>query len=639
MTIHVTTLNSSALRRNARARGSLKTAIRFFMKLRMRSAGSWVQTVGAAAILGVAFILSLIAAMGESQTTDEAVHLSAGMSYWKTGDFRLNPEHPPLLKYLAALPLLPFSPSVPTEHTSWEAKDQWAFGRTFLYENRFPPDFLLLIGRLPTLLLAAALGFAVWRTAVRFFGDWAGLVSVTLIATNPIVLAHGHYVTTDVGAALTMFLAVLLYRRWDAGRTVRHFLLLVLMIFVALMSKYSGLFVIPVLGVLAFIRWVRRGRRRTHPRRTKRLLLGVIGTLIAFFIAGWALYTFEVERPWDQPGVQRMFAYRDAVEHGTVRPAGILSERVLLWLLDDDTARGQWIERTLQNSFLPAFAYVRGFGAVVAHSVHGHDSYLLGMVSGWGGWWWYFPFAFLVKSPTPMLLLLIAVAVHGIWLRCRRSAPPVGVQFHPRANAGPFLWVDLLVPPALYLAWSMASDLNLGVRHLLPVYPFIAVAVGSIATVRWFTRRWMDRALWLAVVFVSCSIALIQFPHYLPYTNALIPEKDRHLLLLKDSNNDWGQDLKHLRSYLRSYGQPPYFIAYYGQAPLSSYGIVAAPVPTSDAAASLAPQSGTYAVSISSMLSQNGEYRWLLSYEPTEVVGGSILIYTFPRERMIDQSR
>lgn len=145
-----------------------------------------------AALLAYLCAVQLFAAWRESNIGDEPVELAAGYSYLKTGDFRMNPEHPPLAKLLAALPLLALHPSLPLDSASWTKADEYAFGMQFFERNSLSLDALLFAARLPSILLTACLGLAIALWTRHVFGPGAALLALALYAFDPTVTAHGH---------------------------------------------------------------------------------------------------------------------------------------------------------------------------------------------------------------------------------------------------------------------------------------------------------------------------------------------------------------------------------------------------------------------------------------------------------------
>src|SRR5689334_9540695 len=166
--------------------------------------------------------VQIFSVRGETQTWDEAIHLAAGYSYWKTGDYRMNPEHPPLGKLLAAVPLLGLPLEEVTHMPEWptpEGVGEFDFGTRFLYHNRVGADTLLFRARLMTILLTLVLGLAIALWTRAHFGPVAALTALALYCFDPNLTAHGRYVTTDMIAALTIFLSCASWWRYlDSGK-------------------------------------------------------------------------------------------------------------------------------------------------------------------------------------------------------------------------------------------------------------------------------------------------------------------------------------------------------------------------------------------------------------------------------------
>jgi len=182
-----------------------------------------------------------------SQTSDEAVHLAAGYSYLARRDFRLNPEHPPFIKEISALPValvyrVPFRP----DPNLWNRAEEWRIGRDFLHRSPVEGDRILTAGRIPNLLLGAALVGLVGWWSYRLWGKGAALVALALAGLEPNLIAHASLVTTDLGASLFIFLAVYLLWEYAAAPSWPRILGVGMASGLALASKYSTV----ILGVI-----------------------------------------------------------------------------------------------------------------------------------------------------------------------------------------------------------------------------------------------------------------------------------------------------------------------------------------------------------------------------------------------------
>lgn len=280
-------------------------------------------------------------------TYDEHTHLPSGYTYLKTGDFRLNPQHPPFVKLLAAAPLLLVDPELELRDPAWQGpnRDEWAFGARFLYTN--DTDRLLFWGRLPIVLLSLMLSVYVFVWARQLFGPAAGWASLLLCVFSPTLLAHSRFVTFD--APLAVFYTITLYHFWRWQRDGRwiHSIAGGLALGLALATKFSGVILLPVLLLLLPICLLKR-----HALSVKNILLGTALALLLAALVIQACYFFPL-------------------------------------------------------SFEP---YLDGIALVNADRNPNFTYYLMGQFQT-GGFWNYFPVAFLVKTPLPLLLALIGVGV------------------------------------------------------------------------------------------------------------------------------------------------------------------------------------------------------------------------------------
>jgi hypothetical protein len=299
----------------------------------------------------LAFWLQMFFALPKlSATTDEVAHLPAGYSYWVMRDFRLNPEHPPLAKLLASLPLLALQPPLDTESPEWKAAQQYVFGFGFLYTN--DADRLLFWGRIPMTLVAAAGALIVYIWARRMFGPSSGLFALGLFAFSPNLLAHGMLVTTDVPLAVFMTLALYLLWRQESEPSLMGSAMLGLATGAAMASKFSGSILPLIIIASSVCRVVSADNRRTQALHEAKSL-AVTGLAALFLLE--AAYLFRIA-PWTYFANMRFVN----ANHNPIR---------LFYLFGD-------FSRT--------------------------------------GWWYYFPMAFAVKATIPLLLTIVLSGVHCV---------------------------------------------------------------------------------------------------------------------------------------------------------------------------------------------------------------------------------
>jgi hypothetical protein len=493
--------------------------------------------------------LAIHAMRGSSATFDEGAHLPAGYSYLATGDHRLNPEQPPLVKLLAALPLRALAPELRTSDLAWEQARQWEFGRRFLYRWN-DADRLLFLGRLPVVALASCLVAAVFLVARRRFSPWAAAAAVVLAALSPDVLAHGSLVTTDLAFALFFFLSVVAFDRLLDAPSLARLAAAGLLTGAAFATKFSAPILLPVflvLGGAALAGKAAGDGARDVKARPATLLVSLFVVLIVALGVVWASYGF-----------------RSAI---TPDPA-LRSELAKPVQSRPDGALRSFTAFAGRTGIVPE-DYARGLLFVTEHSA-ARPTFLLGERRD-GPFPHYFAVTFLLKTPVP-LLLLTALALARVPRLARRDALVV--------------WVPVLV----YLAATATRGLQIGHRHLLPIYPFLFLAAGEAAAALrgWRAREASQRppsraprgALAAAVLGLwYAGGTLVQHPHHLAYFNELGGGPSNGWRLLVDSNLDWGQDLKRLAAWLREHPAPGLKLSYFGSADPAWYGIASEALP------------------------------------------------------------
>ncbi len=499
----------------------------------------------------------------EVQTFDEGNHMAAGYSYLSQGDYRMNPEHPPLGKLLAAVPLLWFRPAVPAKSDAWFQAKQWEFSDEFLYGGNLDVDSALFAARLPAVAVTLALAFAVAWWTRRRFGPAVGLLAMGFVVFDPNLIAHGRYVTSDVIVSLFIFLPIALWLDYLESDRFRTLAGASAAFGLALASKFSALILIPILAMI-YIVWA--AKRRSFSIRHA-LISCATPVAIAALIIG-AVYFRETGR-----------------------------------LLSGKTTSS---------------LYGVGLQVVRDHNKEGLEAYMLGERRR-EGVWAYFPEAFLVKTPSGVLVMMLILA-----MRVMRHA----IRLRPRLKDVPFVWLALPFAAASYFLWCMSSGINLGVRHLLPFFPLLYVMLAAATT-------WLDCRRRLAIIALALVAAesLLAYPHYLAFFNGFSGGSGRGPEYLVDSNIDWGQDVKKLRTYLALIGDPPLCIDYFGTANLRYYGIKEGYLPRGKpeeiesadcvAAVSVTLLKGVYV--------DPKWYAWLDARTPMAKVGWSIYVYDLRR--------
>ncbi|MDZ4385132.1 MAG: glycosyltransferase family 39 protein, partial [Candidatus Moranbacteria bacterium] len=207
-----------------------------------------------ALILGFMVIVSFLNAANDSLIYDEDAHIPAGYSYLTRHDIRLNPEHPPLLKDLSALPLLFIKPNFDITQDFWtkdNADDsQWNAGKNFLFRSGNDPDAIIFLSRLPIILLSLLLGIFIFKWTRELAGITAGIFALVLYAFDPNILGHNHFVTTDLGIAAFITFALYYFLRFIKEPIGKNIFLAGLFLGLVQLVKFSSVLLFPVFGLL-----------------------------------------------------------------------------------------------------------------------------------------------------------------------------------------------------------------------------------------------------------------------------------------------------------------------------------------------------------------------------------------------------
>ncbi len=514
----------------------------------------------------------------ESLTWDEGDHIFAGYMSLRTGDFGLNPEHPPMAKMVAALPLLPLDLKVPPLQGRFFKDEAYLDGRDLLYRNspqdggKYWAGTLIFRARMAVMVFSLLLGLLVFLAAREMFSLGAAFLALALYVFEPSVLTHAPFVTTDVTVSSMLFATIYSFYRFVKRPDPSRLVLAGVAAGLALAAKHSAILLAPMLltlalGELAGAWWNRRAssrqpdrperpaanHREPNLRRSATLLGALIPlTLIAIAVL-WAFYGFRYSA---RPGDLRL-APTLAESVRTLRP--VEAQGILLFarahLLPESYLYGLADVRRVAN-FMPSFV----LGRVYAHGV-----------------WWYFPVVLAIKLTLGMAGLLLL----GTFALLTR-----------RLGHGREVWF-LLVPPAIYLLVAMTGQLNIGVRHILPIFPFLIVfaAGGAWALARQtLARQTLARQrrgwAWTVLLLLTAHIvsSLFTFPHYMSYSNELWGGHTETYHYLTDSNTDWGQELIATKQYIDRRGVRDCWIAYF-VAPFilpNDYGIPCRRLPTFD---------------------------------------------------------
>lgn len=608
-----------------------------------------ISTIIAVIFLGIMLVLMFFSALNDSLTMDELAHTPAGYSYLSQKDYRLNPEHPPLIKDLAAVPLLFLNLNFPDNVKSWtdDINGQWDFGRAFFYESGNNADKIIFWSRIPMMLLALLFGWLLFSFVRSIYGDKVGLLTLFFFTFSPTFIAHSRYVTTDLAAAFGFFLGLVVFYKFLMYQNYKYIILTGIVFGIAQLLKFSLVLLIPIYFILAVL-WVflehfeHLKYLSTFKKRALHILrheVKMIGKLVLIGLIGiaviWPVYQFHV---WNYPMARQLADTESILSSFGFRPLVNLT----LWLVK------QPILRALGQ-------YMLGLLMVIQRAGGGNTTFFLGQISA-TGWWYYFPVAYLLKEHLAFhILSLFALVIAIRFIMGAKEKTPTSFIEWMRDN---FALTMSIIFILLYWGQSMKSNLNIGVRHVLPTFPFIYFLV-SRELIKWVQtysypdpksfKEWLQSiyekyikaapkyliiGAFLLWIFLTSILA---FPNYLSYYNELILGPQNGHLYIVDSNYDWGQDLKRLKDFVEDHNINKIYLDYFGGGSPAYYfgekfepwwSTQGEPPKGSWFAISATFRQNGYAVPIKNFqIKSEDTYPWLKKHEPVARAGYSIFIY------------
>jgi Dolichyl-phosphate-mannose-protein mannosyltransferase len=493
-------------------------------------------------LITVQMVLTLFAVHRESLTFDEDDHMFAGYMMWHTGDYGLNPEHPPLVKLLATLPVLGRNLWVPPLMNREFKSEAYLDGRDWLARNDGGRNQLVFEMRLAAGLLAIAFSLVVFLAAREFFGDWAGLASLALAAFDPNILAHSALVTTDIGVSLFFLAGIWSFYRYVKQPSWSRLIMVGLVTGLLLSTKHSGIMIAPML-LLLIGREIYTSEKGTRRHTALRLSAAFCSISFIAVLVLWSFYGFRYSaRP---AGMKMSTTLADYVAPLGPHIAAAIDAIGRMHLLPESYLIGL-VDVKRAAAYYPTFIFNTNY----AHGV-----------------WWYFPSVFAIKT-TLGLLALTALAVFAMAAGKLKGGRELSF---------------LLVPAVFYLVVAMFSNMNIGARHLLPFYAFLFILAGAgAATLAASSRRWLTVCAVLVAAHVLSSLAA--FPNFMAYANEAWGGPANVHNLLSDANVDWAQELYQVKAWQDRHPNEECWFAYFAHPEIEpeTYGIRCHHLPTID---------------------------------------------------------
>ncbi len=552
------------------------------------------------------WLLAISSVLEKSTTCDEPIYIAGGLSYWLFDDYRLHPENGNLPQRIAAIPLLiAGNVNFPSrDNELWRTADHYRIGTSLLYGSGNDADEILLLSRAAILVLNCLTAMLIFLWSRELFGIAGGLLSLAVAVFCPTMLGYGSIVMSDMAAAFSFLFAVRFI--WKAIHEVTPLSIAAGGLAVGLMclAKMSAPLLVPMAAILFAVRIISgaplqvrfQGRRWAISSRPWRagFLVGVFATqaMIAWTMI-WAAYGFRYQASAegeDDFPLERRMSWEKLFEFCDWTPGGNAFRDTINFCRDN---------KLLPEAYLWGTAHTYRFAQKRSAYLRGEYS-----VTGWRS---FFPYCFAVKTPVPTLVITVLAAAGGAMVLTGRLSPAQETRHGNAENSGGSsdpcraaanvpgrdmpgltgalyrtapLWALLFV----YWAAAISSNLNIGHRHLLPVYPPMYILCGAAAA--WLRKGPRPMRAAMAACLLLLATETLRFhPHYMAYFNQFVGGPKSGYRHLVDGSLDLGQDLPGLKKWLDRNNPPgpsrqPIFLSYFGNGDPAYYGIEARDLPS-----------------------------------------------------------
>ena len=567
----------------------------------------------AVACLATHAVLLAYTAHSHCPTLNEPGHLVAGMSNWHFGRFDIYRVNPPLVRMMAAVPVM-FA-GAKTDWTSFYegpgARPEFTLGEEFVVANGQRSVWLMTLARWACIPFSLLGGYFCYLWARDLYGAVAGLIALALWCFCPSILAHGALITSDAAATALGFAACYTFWRWLKRPTWWHTLLSGAILGLAELTKTTLVVFYPLWPIL-WLAYRLPDWRSTGTRRLPTLILRELGMLAVRMIIG--LYVINLgygfEGSCTKLGEFLFVSATLGAEGGKDKAPPVGGNRFAkTWLAK--------LPVPLPKNYVLGIDQQRK-----DFEKYPQPSYLRGQFQE-KGWWYYYLYALAIKVPLGTWVLILLAATRGIWLgkgkrtsddtTQRLSALSATLAYGPGTMPAILgtTWRDefILLAPAIIILTFVSSQTGFSehMRYVLPIFPFFFVWISRVAVVFDPSRcrepsgtevqaeiqdmsparlagptedsptrlagptgkRPTGQRIFAGLVIASLAWSIVSslsvYPHSLSYFNELVGGPTGGPQHLIHSNVDWGQDLLFLKKWIDKHPEAkPLNLAYFG---------------------------------------------------------------------------
>tara|TARA_R110002111_G_scaffold250245_1_gene314461 strand:+ start:8869 stop:10761 length:1893 start_codon:yes stop_codon:yes gene_type:complete len=580
------------------------------------------------------FLLAYIATQ-KSPTFLEPAFLVSGLSHWESGHYELYRVNPPLVRMVAALPVLLEEHRmefIREKYFSINSRAEYWAGYEFIKHNGERSIWLITLARFACIPFSIIGGIVCYRWANELYGQVAGLLACGTWSFSPNILGHGSLITTDAHAAAIGILAAYLFWRWIISPTLIRTLLAGVALGLALLTKFTLCVFIPIWLIV----WLLRCITIRSPNRSFRSIFFECCLLSGIFIISTHILCLG-------------YNYEDVPTR--ISELSFKSDFLSKLCTSSDTTQAK--SSVLANQFISVISklvipvprdYIIGIDLqIYDFETSGDPSYIRGQFSN-QGWWYYYLYGVLVKTPIGTLVLLSWATISRLFVFCRPSAQKKMDSTRLNRSWGEF--IIILSFFSIFILVSSETSFSKHLRYILPCYPFMFIWFSQTAQskdIQKNKRIALLKMVTVGAVFTFSTISsILTLPHSISYFNLFtggIDNGPRHFI---GSNIDWGQDLLEVKKWQsKDDNRKGIYLAYYGSLDPRDLGITCNPLTSKMLRKPLKP--GIYVISASllqgmpwfSIADQNGivekynlhDFRNFKMILPKYRLGGSFLVF------------
>lgn len=549
------------------------------------------------------FFLISSSVYNENIIWDEICYVGMGKYIVETGNFKTDGSifHAPLSYYINSLFLYP----IKIPQSTLDLESCWDRGPKILFGSK-NPIFLLFLIRLPLILLSVLLGFYVFKWAKELYGINAGLFALFFYSLSPNIISTAKFALTDFSLVCFAFISMYYFWKFCERSTAWNLIILGFVTGLALISKITALFLVPIYIVLGLI-FIKR-------IFSERIINLVLVFLMAFFIV-FAAYGFKIQT-----------ISNTLPDHYSDRAHEEIDNR-----LQDGNVKNLALF-VFDKIPIPAATYFTVIGDVAYYSTKGFNGYFFGKIIEVGNKpFYYFPGVIILKTPIPTLIFLLLSII--FFKKCR----------HKKIRNEIFI----LVPIFLFLVTFLLNEISYDLRHILTIYPFLFLFMSKVVNLNFKWKKVWKLFFFLLLIWYAISTLLI-FPFYTAYFNEFVHPKDGYKYL-SGTNLDSGQDLLRLKDFMEENNIDKINFSYHGAIDPLNYGIDYDYMPNvcfspinkyyepfaancdGEIIEDCSKRTGMVAISVTNLqnrfLDNSSCFDWLLDYEPIDRLGYSIFVY------------